>query len=138
MFLSRTKMTATSAFANTGAHNDLQAIICRPRSPGMAKALQWHVGDVVRKLREDREWSQSQLAKRAGIGRQAVAKVEKNDGGQRRGNLERVAKALGFIEPELYAMVPRRTVIEPRDTGAPEHKKESSDEIAVKKRARSG
>ena len=81
----------------------------------MAKAVQWHVGDVVRKLREDRGWSMTELARRAGIGRQAVGKVETNNGGQRRGNLERVAKALGFSEPEIYAMVPRRTVMQAPD-----------------------
>lgn len=130
MFLSRTKEPVVSSFANAGAHKDLQAITCRAPSQAMGKAVQWHVGDVVRKLREDRDWSMTELAKRAGIGRQAVGKVESNDGGQRRGNLERVAKALGFTEPELYAMVPRRTVIEPR--------KESSEELALKKRGRSG
>ncbi len=93
----------------------------------MRKPLQWHVGDVVRKLREDRGWTQQQLATKAGIGRPAVVKVEQDDGGQRKGNLGKVAKALGYNEPELYAMVPRRTVIEPqRESGsdrshAPQH-----------------
>jgi transcriptional regulator with XRE-family HTH domain len=74
----------------------------------MRPSFEWHVGDVVRKLREERGWSQAELAKAAKIGRQAVIKVEKNDGGQRADNLKKVAQALGFSEPELYAMVPRR------------------------------
>lgn len=79
---------------------------------GMRKPVQWHVGDVVRKLREERGWTQKKLAEKAGIGRQAVVKVEADDAGQRKGNLAKVARALGSSEPELYAMVPRRTVIQ--------------------------
>jgi transcriptional regulator with XRE-family HTH domain len=80
----------------------------------MRKSVQWHVGDVVRKLREERGWTQEELAEKAGIGRQAVVKVEHDNAGQRKGNLAKVAKALGSSEPELYGMVPRRTVIEPQ------------------------
>lgn len=81
----------------------------------MARTLEWHVGHVVSALRDERKWTQAKLAKAAGIGRQAVGKVERNDPGQRAGNLKKVAAALGLTEPELYAMVPRRTFIEPKE-----------------------
>lgn len=94
----------------------------------MRKSLQWHVGDVVRKLREERGWTQDELATKAGIGRQAVVKVEHDNAGQRKGNLAKVAKALGSSEPELYGMVPRRTVIEPPQRGSGSSSVLSSDQ----------
>lgn len=97
----------------------------------MRKSVLWTVGDVVRKLREDRGWTQQQLATKAGVGRPAVVKVEQDDLGQRRGNLVKVAKALGYSEPELYAMVPRRTVIEPPEGG---RAAEESSDAGLKKR----
>jgi len=92
----------------------------------MRKPIEWHVGDVVRKLREERGWTQQQLATKAGIGRPAVMKVEQDSPNQRQNNLARVGKALGYSEPELYALVPRRTVIEPREQSTPERVAERS------------
>jgi DNA-binding XRE family transcriptional regulator len=118
MFLSRDKLSTSQISANFRAHKDLLHDICRARCDRVGKPCEWHVGDVVRKLREERGWSQAFLAKKAGIGRQAVGKVEENVPGQRKGNLPAVASALGYTEPELYALVPRRTVIEPRHTSS--------------------
>lgn len=67
--------------------------------------LDWHVGDVVRKLRERRRWNQARLGKESGLNIGSVVSVEKN-ANTKRETLEKVARGLGVSVAALYALVP--------------------------------
>lgn len=86
--------------------------------------LDWHVGDVVRKLRDERHWNQDRLAKAAGIHKTTVVRVEQNVGGVTRESYEKIATALKLSLGELFSMVPLPPESVPR---------KSSDEVAKKK-----
>ncbi|HXH05450.1 MAG TPA: helix-turn-helix transcriptional regulator, partial [Vicinamibacterales bacterium] len=68
-------------------------------------SLTWHVGDVVRKLREHRRWTQSRLAQAAGLNRSTVVKIEEG-GNVQRTTLEAVARGLGVSVADLYRLLP--------------------------------
>jgi transcriptional regulator with XRE-family HTH domain len=55
-----------------------------------------HIGEKVRKLREDRKWTQADLAKRSGLGQPYISKIE-NQGikGPSLGTISSIATALG-------------------------------------------
>ncbi len=53
------------------------------------------VGARIRQVRIDRGWTQDQLASEVGVSRSAVAQWETDRAGQVRGNLSRIADALG-------------------------------------------
>jgi transcriptional regulator with XRE-family HTH domain len=53
------------------------------------------VGNRIRQIRGDRGWTQDQLATEVGVSRSAVAQWETDRAGQVRGNLSRIADALG-------------------------------------------
>lgn len=74
----------------------------------MAGALVgWTVGDVVRRLREQRGWSQSELAERAGVHKNSVGRIENHDGDPKEGTLRAIAGAFELELDRLYGMVPR-------------------------------
>lgn len=74
----------------------------------------FHIGDVIRKLREARGWSQPDLAKHAKTGIMTVSEIERgvrsNPG---KNTLDKLAQALGLDDAsELYRMAsdqPRQT-----------------------------
>jgi transcriptional regulator with XRE-family HTH domain len=72
--------------------------------------MEWTVGDVVRKIREHRRWSQTRLAKASNLNIGTVVAVEKN-ANTKRDTLEKIARGLGLTVADLYAMVPN-----PRET----------------------
>lgn len=63
----------------------------------------WHVGDVVRKLRDLRKWKQADLAKAAGINKSTVIALEAGRDNPERRTILRVCKALEITEADLYA-----------------------------------
>lgn len=72
-----------------------------------AAVFRWHVGDVVRKLREEQGFaSADELAKKAGVDRATVYRLE-NTGRTKPKTLELVAAALGVRAEALEALVPR-------------------------------
>jgi transcriptional regulator with XRE-family HTH domain len=75
---------------------------------GSGVRLDWHIGDVVRKLRELRKWNQGRLAKAAGINKGTVVSIEAN-ANVKRDSMEAVARGLGMSLGEIYALVPTPT-----------------------------
>jgi len=72
----------------------------------MRRQIEWHLGHVVRELREQRHLSQEAFGKLAGIDKATVVSVEKMDRNHGRETYEKIARALGFTLAELYALVP--------------------------------
>jgi len=72
-------------------------------------SIKWHLGHVVHNLRNDRHWTQTQLAKKAGLNKATVVSVEKMDRNHGRGTYEALAGAFGMTLADLYALVPRET-----------------------------
>ncbi len=64
---------------------------------------------LVRWAREDRRWSQSELARQVGVSQQAIAKLESPDSNLTFSTLEKVAAALG-LEVQLELAEPRQLV----------------------------
>jgi transcriptional regulator with XRE-family HTH domain len=59
------------------------------------------VGDVIRRLRETLGLTQAALAKRAGLSRMHVIRIERDEVSPSLDTLERVAKALGVTVRNL-------------------------------------
>ncbi len=66
----------------------------------------WHVGDVVRKLRQAHQWTQKELARRAGVHHNTIVRLEDGDEGVQGRTLKQVADALGVTPKELWTLVP--------------------------------
>lgn len=68
-------------------------------------SLRWHIGDVVAKLRQQKDWTAVELADRAGISKNTITDIEK---GRTRGSkrLGIIAKTLGSTVEEMLALVP--------------------------------
>jgi len=66
---------------------------------------QWHVGDVVRKMREQRGWSVMQLADRAGVNKATISGIEngQNLGSRQQDTFTKIASALDAQASDLYA-----------------------------------
>lgn len=58
-------------------------------------------GDRVRKLRRKNNWSQEELAKRAGLHRTYIGSIERSERNVSLINIERIAKALKVNIPDL-------------------------------------
>lgn len=67
--------------------------------------LEWHVGDVVRKLREQRRWTQPKLAAASGVNKGTIVNVEEG-GNPKIETLTKVAGGLGLTIAQLYALIP--------------------------------
>jgi phage repressor protein C with HTH and peptisase S24 domain len=66
----------------------------------------FHVGDVIRKLRQGRGWNVENLAQQAGIDKMTVSRIERGEGA-RQESLDKIARAFGLISAvELYRLVP--------------------------------
>lgn len=78
-----------------------------------APMLSWQIGDVVRKLREQKGLTQGQLAELAGKHVSTVVRVEKG-GESDRATIEAIAHALGLSVAQIYAKLPnQRGNVEP-------------------------
>ena|SRR3990172_6012478 len=67
----------------------------------MRMEIEWHIGDVVRKLRERRHLSQSQLAKKVGVNKVTIWRVEDADSKVKRETWLKIAEALNTTMAEL-------------------------------------
>jgi Predicted transcription factor, homolog of eukaryotic MBF1 len=87
------------------------------------ETVDFHVGDIVRKLRAKHGWTQAQLAqktaktsdedgKRAPIHRNTIRRIENGDEGVSAKILKRVAKALGVTLAQMYALIPQSSELE--------------------------
>lgn len=68
--------------------------------------IKWHLGHVVRILREERRWNQQDLADKAGVNKATVVSVEQMDRNHGRDTYESIARAFEMTLAELYALVP--------------------------------
>lgn len=66
----------------------------------------WHIGDLVRKLREQEDWTQDELALQAGVSVASIRRMEKGDLDQNRSTYTSVAKAFGLTLAVFYGLVP--------------------------------
>jgi transcriptional regulator with XRE-family HTH domain len=58
---------------------------------------------TLRRIRENRELTQEELAKRAGVTQNSLSKIETGERKPRDGTLEKLAKALGVKDPQMLA-----------------------------------
>jgi len=61
----------------------------------------YEVGFNIRRLREERGWSQEELGERAGLHRAYIGHVERGEKNLGIQNLERIARALGVSARDL-------------------------------------
>lgn len=62
----------------------------------------WTLGDVVKKLRERKGWTQEQLAEAAGVNTGTVVSLEAEGNRTKQETLQRVAEALGVSVSLIY------------------------------------
>lgn len=63
----------------------------------------FHLGDVVKKLRVQRDWTLEELAEQSAVNKGTLSGIERGEGNPRRDTLERIASALGTTVGALYA-----------------------------------
>jgi transcriptional regulator with XRE-family HTH domain len=68
------------------------------------QAPRWTLGDVVRKARQEKRWTQKALAQRAQVNTISVVRLERASDRADRRTIERVAQALDATVAELYAI----------------------------------
>ena len=68
--------------------------------------IEWHLGHVVQALRDQRRWTQPELAKRAGVDKATVVSVESMDRNHGRVTYEKIAGAFGLTMAEMFALIP--------------------------------
>lgn len=74
----------------------------------MAERLGWHIGDVVRKLRENRRWTQTLLGEKAGgLNKATIVRVEEG-GNVKVETIQAVARGFGLSIAELYSLLPEQ------------------------------
>lgn len=81
----------------------LRALRGFARTFGVLRVV-WTLGDVIRKLRDERGWTQSDLAERAGLDKSAIVRLEKQSDRSERNTIERAARALNVSAADLYAL----------------------------------
>jgi transcriptional regulator with XRE-family HTH domain len=62
-----------------------------------------HIGQVIRSLREQKEWSQEKLALEAGMGTSHVSRIERGERRLPTNRLDKLASALGTTPAAMYA-----------------------------------
>lgn len=72
----------------------------------------FHIGDVVRKLRDRRKWNQTMLGEKSGgLDKGTISRVEEG-ANVKRETIEAVARGLGLTMAQLYALLPPPVVEE--------------------------
>lgn len=74
-------------------------------SLGLGVRIEWHIGDVVRKLREAKRWNQLRLAEVAGLNKGTIVSVEEG-ANVKVETMQAVAKGLGLTMAQLYTLLP--------------------------------
>jgi transcriptional regulator with XRE-family HTH domain len=80
----------------------LRELICSDTTVLVPDSL-WTIGDVVRKLRDGKGWTQADLAREASLDITAVNRLEKRSEKSEQRTIYRVANALGISVADLYA-----------------------------------
>lgn len=82
------------------------------------ETLVWHVGDVVRKLRERAGWGQKELADKASVSLSTISRLE-NGRNYDPQTFGRIVAALGVREADIFSAIPTRDGGPQDDTAAP-------------------
>ncbi|SPX85400.1 helix-turn-helix domain-containing protein [Moraxella ovis] len=61
-----------------------------------------HIHDVIRKLREEKRWSQEEMANRVGMSKNGYAKMERGESRPSLDRLEKITQVLGIEMTELF------------------------------------
>lgn len=92
----------------------MQELYLRPyrRFDRTSNVLQilWKLGDFIRKMREEKGWTQQTLADRAGLHKSAIVRLEGTSGRSDTATIESAARALGVSVADLYAHVEQATL----------------------------
>jgi len=91
----------------------------------------FHIGDVVRKLRNRRGIKIEDLAERAQMSKTTLSEFERGIGNQRKETIERIAEALGESVPRLWA---RLAAMSGDDEESPEPQAGSASDVDVSQR----
>jgi transcriptional regulator with XRE-family HTH domain len=92
--------------------------------------IDWHLGDVVRTLRDRKGWTQRQLGLKAKrprdkkpLDKATIVSVERMDRNHGNQTYERIAFAFGLTLAQLYALIPHAEVTrrEVPDTDVGQH-----------------
>lgn len=75
------------------------------------------LGDVLRKLRDQRKWSLDDLAGKSGVNRQSISEIERGVVDPRRSTLDRLAVALGYADIASLESANQPGPIRGRDQG---------------------
>ncbi len=78
----------------------------------------WHIGDVIRKLREAKHWNQKVLAHHAAIKPNTLGNIERGFLNFEWATLSAIARALGLTAEELTGQMPHAPEVCPRVTAA--------------------
>lgn len=97
--------------------------------------IAWGLGDFIRKLREDRDWTQQDLADAANLHKTAVVRLERESDKSERATIERAAKALGVALSDLYAHVEQANVFSNLSEGERRHVLEYERRLLAKRTA---
>lgn len=92
--------------------------------------INWHIGDVIAKLRKRRRMNQTLMAERVGVSKATIVRAEDGDPKVSRETYINIAEVLGT---KLVALEVEAARLQECQTDAP-----SSEETALKKRGRSG
>jgi transcriptional regulator with XRE-family HTH domain len=98
--------------------------------------LAWGVGDVVRKLRTQQGWTQSELAEAADVHKNTVVRLEDSDEGVKGATLKKIARALGMTPARLYALIPGSNELIGEDPSHAKQDRHATVGFRDKKRAR--
>lgn len=61
-----------------------------------------HIHDAIRKLREEKRWSQEEMANRVGMSKNGYAKMERGESRPSLDRLEKITQVLGIEMTELF------------------------------------
>jgi transcriptional regulator with XRE-family HTH domain len=64
-------------------------------------SVRFHRGDYIRKLRENREWTQADLAQHAGIDKNTVNRIEADHEGVTLDSVAKACRALGVLTEDV-------------------------------------
>lgn len=95
----------------------------------------WTLGDVIRKLRQAKGWTQEELATRAEINEISVVRLERESERSERTTIERVARALDVSVADLYAFMEEITLLAELSAGERRHLGDYMRRLVEKRRA---
>ena len=101
----------------------------------MKTAPIWSLGDVIRKARHQRRWTQETLAEKAAVNVVSVVRLERTSDRAERSTIERVARALDFPLSQLYRYVEHSMLFAELTEGQQTHVIEMERRLAEKNRA---